>query len=222
MQANPIQNTKASEVLPSTGPSNHAADRINAKMREKAASQLLKLHPPKLVHSAAQPTPQQISALNDPKNPHSSSVLQKQYAFTHLSSKHALPAQSTVAPVPRTPNVSALKERLLSPFDTYQVSDADDDSESDDESEHKAKSKKYIPNWAQPKFLDNACKNQFNFLEMKHSDPDNIFGKVDTCDLHAVFGKSKRFRNRQSTGNWTNDKLTEHEVTMYKVALGIP
>ena len=59
-------------------------------------------------------------------------------------------------------------------------------------------------------------------------DPDDIFGQKiheqdEACDLGDIFGKeqpSKRFHRRTSSGNWSQDRLTEPEEKIYKQALG--
>ena len=102
---------------------------------------------------------------------------------------------------------------VLSPMDTYELSDRDQsDSESEDEGQRKPK--KRIPEWAQKAKLIPALDHQFS---QKLHDPDQIFGEVLTCDLQEIFDiKKARYQRRTSSGNWTQDRVTAAEKLAYK------
>lgn len=134
----------------------------------------------------------------------------------YLSSSNALKSSMKATPVQKEETPSSVKSNLstvLSPMDTYELSDKDQsDSESEDEGQ--GKSTKRIPEWAQKAKLVPALENQFN---KKLHDPDEIFGEVHTCDLQQIFdGKKARYQRRTSSGNWTQDRVTAAEKLAYK------
>lgn len=119
------------------------------------------------------------------------------------------------------------KQEVLSPMDTYEMSDSGSDSESDEsdyyesdyyEEEHHHKR---VPKWAQPSNLAPAVEKQF-MDGPGRIDPDAIFPEVSTCDLASVFDKKKkaRYRKRTSSGNWTKDGVTAQENLVYKRSMG--
>jgi len=77
-----------------------------------------------------------------------------------------------------------------------------------------------IPDWAQKSNLIPALERQF--LEgPDRIDPDTIFPEVATCDLEAIFDRSKaRYNKRTSSGNWTKDRVTASETLVYKRTMG--
>lgn len=107
------------------------------------------------------------------------------------------------------------RAELLSPLDTYEISDNED---TDDELDDEERRKKRIPGWARHNRLVEAIEYQFS-VGRKVIDPDEIFGEVRTCDLETVFEQSKdRYKQRTSSGCWTNDRVTEEEKLAYKQA----
>jgi len=119
---------------------------------------------------------------------------------------------------------SLIKKEAMSPMDTYEISDREDsetddsDSDSDDE-----RVKKKVPTWAQRSNLYSALEEQYNgHIGGKKVDPDEIFPEVHSCDLEAIFGrrKSKNYRSRASSGNWTKDQVTVAEKLVYKRQMG--
>ncbi len=111
--------------------------------------------------------------------------------------------------------------KVLSPMDTYQMSDRDesDSGSSGDEYEDTSSSKK-IPKWAQRDNLMRALERQFLNGPDK-LDPDKIFPEVSTCNLEAIFGqKKKRYAKRASTGDWRADTVTIAEKMVYKRNMG--
>jgi len=110
------------------------------------------------------------------------------------------------------------KQKVLSPMDTYEMSDREgsDSGESDNEE----RGKKKIPKWAKKENLVPALEKQF--LEgVNKMDPDEIFPEVTSCDLEAIFDKKKsRYIKRTSSGNWTKDSVTQAEKLVYKRNMG--
>ncbi|MGK3743784.1 MAG: hypothetical protein ACI8RD_001708 [Bacillariaceae sp.] len=116
------------------------------------------------------------------------------------------------------------KSKVMSPMDTYEISDREDsdtdDSDSDSENE---KTKKKIPTWALRANLYPALEKQYNGrIGSRKVDPDEIFPEVQSCDLEAIFGtkKAKAYRSRASSGNWAQDKVTVAEKLVYKREMG--
>mmetsp|Transcript_45738 Transcript_45738/g.51577 ORF Transcript_45738/g.51577 Transcript_45738/m.51577 type:complete len:662 (-) Transcript_45738:158-2143(-) len=116
------------------------------------------------------------------------------------------------------------KSKLMSPMDTYEISDREDsdtdDSDSDSENE---KQKKKIPTWAMRANLYPALEEQYNGrIGSRKVDPDDIFPEVQSCNLEAIFGtkKAKTYRSRASSGNWAQDKVSAAEKLLYKREMG--
>lgn len=120
---------------------------------------------------------------------------------------------------------SSFKEsKVMSPMDTYDISDREnsdtDDSDSDSENETQ---KKKVPKWALRANLYPALEDQYNGrIGSRRVDPDDIFPEVQSCDLEAIFGtkKAKVYRSRASSGNWAKDKVTTAEKLVYKRQMG--
>lgn len=112
----------------------------------------------------------------------------------------------------------------MSPMQTYEMSDRDEESDSEEDSEEESdnKPKKAIPEWAQRTNLNRALEKQF--ADGPHRmDPDKIFGEVETCKLEEIFGDvkaKKRYHKRTSSGNWTKDHVTIAEKLAYKRTMG--
>lgn len=114
--------------------------------------------------------------------------------------------------------------KVLSPMDTYEISDREDSETDDSDSESENdKPKKKIPTWAQRANLYSALEEQYNGrIGSVKIDPDDIFHEVQSCDLEAIFGpkKSKMYKRRASSGNWANDQVTVAEKLIYKREMG--
>ena len=117
------------------------------------------------------------------------------------------------------PQQKTTRTDIMSPMDTYEMSDRDEDS-SDYDSEEEAKPKKRIPRWARKENLIPALERQF--LDGPHRmDPDTIFPEVSTCDLESIFANKKaRYKKRTSSANWAKDKVTAAEKLVYSRAMG--
>jgi len=115
-------------------------------------------------------------------------------------------------------------EKALSPMQTYEMSDREEDSDSesdsDEEEYERSKTKKSIPEWAVKANLHRALERQFADGPDRQ-DPDKIFGEVITCNLEEIFDKKKsRYQRRTSSGNWTKDHVTLAEKLTYKRTMG--
>jgi len=117
----------------------------------------------------------------------------------------------------KEPGWVALRHIELGPKveeDNYEISEA---AGSDDEQLDRDRSQKPTPSW---------CDDYLKLLARQdHVDPDSIFtSRVPLCNLDDIFteemykqvGKRRPKRERGSSGNWTRDKLTRHEVAHYK------
>lgn len=110
-------------------------------------------------------------------------------------------------------------KKVLSPMDTYQMSDREESESEESESEEQT-NRKPIAVWAQRQNLLPALQEQF-LDGPKKMDPDKIFHDIFTCDLEAIFGKKKsKYQDRRSTGNWTKDKVTLQERDAYSRQMG--
>ena len=117
------------------------------------------------------------------------------------------------------PQQKTTRPDIMSPMDTYEMSDREEDS-SDYDSEEEAKPKKRIPRWARKENLIPALERQF--LDGPHRmDPDSIFPEVSTCDLESIFANKKaRYKKRTSSANWAKDTVTAAEKLVYSRAMG--
>ena len=117
------------------------------------------------------------------------------------------------------PQQKTTRPDIMSPMDTYEMSDREEDS-SDYDSEEEAKPKKRIPRWARKENLIPALERQF--LDGPHRmDPDSIFAEVSTCDLESIFANKKaRYKKRTSSANWAKDKVSAAEKLVYSRAMG--
>lgn len=125
-------------------------------------------------------------------------------------------------PAPQVESWKQLRRIALSPKkddDNYEISDRDDNSEG--EIVEIDRSHKHVPSWSQ------------NYLELLEAqggiDPDSIFGRtVPQCDLERVFadecyarfGTERPRRKRGSSGEWTQDRLSKAEISVYKEKMG--
>lgn len=112
-------------------------------------------------------------------------------------------------------------KKVLSPMDTYQMSDREEsESESSENENEEPANRKPIASWAQRQNLLPALQAQFIDGPNK-IDPDKIFHDIFTCDLEEIFGKKKsKYQDRRSTGNWTRDKVTLQERDAYSRQMG--
>ena len=119
---------------------------------------------------------------------------------------------------PSTPPPAAVRSPVLSPLDTYDMSDHEGSSDTDEEEERVRRAGKTVPKWAQREKLKQALHYQYNNNTI---DPDDLFGEVTTCDLEMIFDRKKaKYSRRTSSGNWTRDKATVAEKIAFKRTMG--
>lgn len=113
-----------------------------------------------------------------------------------------------------------LKKQVMSPVDTYEMSDREESDSGEESDEYERSPKKKIPKWAQKQNLKPMLERQF--CDGPHRiDPDSIFHEVSSCDLEAIFGKKKqKYSKRKSTGDWRKDRVTISEKHRYKQNMG--
>jgi Inner centromere protein, ARK binding region len=104
-------------------------------------------------------------------------------------------------------------------YESYPMTDSEDEvSDEDEYNEGRSrKPAKRYPAWTHPQALPAALQKQYSDPAM---DPDLIFGdfSAQSCDLVAIFGDVKdRYKRRGSSGNWTNDRLTEREKNEFSL-----
>ncbi|KAL7543568.1 hypothetical protein ACHAXR_012893 [Thalassiosira sp. AJA248-18] len=199
---------------------------ILAKMREKAAAEKNTENTVKTLPT--KPSPAIKHAKMVPSSPtvkRVSKVVTSQPALKSTALKSILDPANKPSPVPEIAKPEATKpqEKPLSPMQTYEMSDREEDSDSEsdsDEEYERQRPKKAVPEWAQKSNLHRALERQFadgpNRL-----DPDKIFGEVLTCNLEDIFDKKKsRYVRRTSSGNWTKDHVTIAEKLTYKRTMG--
>lgn len=103
----------------------------------------------------------------------------------------------------------------------YQISDDDDSDRGDDDDIYERNPVeihgKMIPIWARGEQLLKQLRRQ------KRIDPDSIFsGFTADCSLSDIFQTQKpRWQNRNDSGWWDSDRVTEEEVAQFKAVLGI-
>jgi hypothetical protein len=180
---------------------------LAAQMREKAAAKFNKNND---IPSNAPASTQQVDVPSSvkPVDPSGALATSSGQASAEPESKKSTPASTTS------------QRSVLSPLDTYEMSDREQ-SESDSDSENESrKEKKRVPLWAQKPNLIPALEKQYTSKTCKF-DPDEIFGEVETCDLRAIFDQKKaRYQRRTSSGNWNQDRATAAEKLTYKRKLG--
>ena len=199
-------------------------------MREKNAAQHVRKTPAPFASSL-----KSVSAMSSSsKSAFSSSSLSKKNTYFNSASKFGSlnknymnknnsgaqdPLAQTVKQHHHLPT-----EKPPSPMDTYEISDREDSETDDSDSEaENDKQKKRIPLWAQRQNLYKSLEEQVNGrIDGRKVDPDDIFPEVQSCDLEAIFGnqKKKNYRSRNSSGNWTRDKVTAAEKLVYKRQMG--
>ena len=146
----------------------------------------------------------------------SSSVAPQQQAQSAVSSNES----DVIEKKNKTPPPSAKQARspVLSPLDTYDMSDHGGDSDTDEEVEYERRKGKRVPGWAQKENLKQALQRQYTDNSV---DPDDLFGEVTTCNLEAIFGRKKtKYQKRTSSGNWTRDRATVAEKLAFKRQMG--
>lgn len=124
-----------------------------------------------------------------------------------------------VQPKSRTPPPSEERSPVLSPLDTYEMSDHGGSSDTDEEEERARRVGKKLPKWANKENLRQALQQQFTTHTV---DPDELFGEVTTCNLEAIFGRRKsKYHKRTSSGNWARDKVSAAEKLAFKRQVGL-
>lgn len=179
-------------------------DQLAAQMREKAA--------------AAQPTSYKKAFASSTSKLTTASKMSQKSNNPFASSSVPDSLGTTLKQFP-----SFKKKTVQSPMDTYEISDREDSDsdDSDSESENDKRGKK-IPGWASRQNLLKALEQQYNGrIDGRKVDPDDIFPEVQSCNLEAIFGSKKsKYRSRNSSGNWTRDKVTVAEKLVYKRQMG--
>ena len=103
----------------------------------------------------------------------------------------------------------------------YQISDDDESDRGDDDDIYERNPVeihgKMIPIWARGEQLLKQLRRQ------KRIDPDSVFsGFTADCSLQDIFNTQKpRWQNRNDSGWWDSDRVTEEEVAQFKAVLGI-
>ncbi len=115
-------------------------------------------------------------------------------------------------------NITSKSQFPIKPeFTSYEMTDGEYDSD-DDEDDVSESNKKMIPDWARSRHLEKALEIQFS--KNYPIDPDDLFGEVETCNLEAIFDKkSLKYRTRNSSGDWANDRVTAEEKRWYKAQI---
>lgn len=133
----------------------------------------------------------------------------------------AVPNPSFIAKIEPTNVFSKPRQAHVLPkpqeFLSYEMTDEEYDSEDEEEEEdRRMQEQKQIPEWARSTNLQKALEIQFR--DDYPIDPDELFGEVQTCNLEAIFGKglSKYRKKRNSSGDWTKDRVTTAEKKRYK------
>lgn len=135
------------------------------------------------------------------------------------SSKHPAGSKIQKNPMSPPPSTKPLRSPVLSPLDTYEMSDHGGSSDTDEEEERARRQRKRVPKWAHKENLRNALHRQYTDNTV---DPDALFGEVTSCNLEAIFGrkKDKKYKKRTSSGNWTKDRATVAEKLAFKRQMG--
>jgi hypothetical protein len=209
--ANPLSSLKASGKATLAESKDGKRKLLAAQMREKAAIKFNKKN--EMTVKAAAST-HQVDA------PPSAKPVDPSGKLASTSSDRTPPAEPESGKTTSTPASTTSQQSVLSPLDTYEMSDREQ-SESDSDSENETrKDKKRVPSWAQKPNLIPALEKQYTAKSSKF-DPDEIFGEVQTCDLQAIFDQKKaRYQRRTSSGNWNQDRATAAEKLTYKRKLG--
>ena len=185
---------------------------LATQMREKAAARAFQN---KITNAASKTTTSSVS--NATNKRHLPLTNNSNHSNTCVSD----PLATTLK---QAPLIKKPPKVVMSPMDTYEMSDREDSDtdDSDSDSDNERMNKK-IPTWAQRSNLYSALEEQYNGrIGGKKIDPDEIFPEVHSCDLEAIFGrrKSKNYRSRASSGNWANDQVTAAEKLVYKRQMG--
>jgi len=179
---------------------------LAAQMREKHFAEAKK-------QTAVAPT---AAAPSVPAIPSQNSNLHVPSAAQPQPNVHSQQYQSK----PKTPSQPVPRPEVLSPMDTYEMSDREESDSSDYDSDEDEKARKKIPKWAQKHNLIPALERQF-MDGPQRLDPDEIFPEVSTCNLELVFDQKKaRYKKRTSSANWAKDRVTAAEKLVYKRTMG--
>jgi hypothetical protein len=217
-----------------TGATKHASETVSALKSKQAQERLEKMREKSkktgnmAAYSSIAPTAvisvTQSSSIHKNKVPHISTAdrikeIRKKALYKEVTTTlTGCPSSSQLFhPQARSQPKSII---LSKPEDNYEMSDCGSDSDSSEASEQRAK--KRIPDWARRKNLIPALEHQFSNQCL--IDPDELFGEVETCDLCEIFPNAdsmKRYKRRNSSGNWTEHRLTEEEKARYKQQINL-
>ncbi|CAM9094946.1 unnamed protein product [Chrysoparadoxa australica] len=157
----------------------------------------------------------------------------------HSSSSSSSKSASSTSPAasPTVASEAKKEDEERESYDAYEApptqggkgDDAEDEEEDQEDRTHHehvkeaeaaaaASNASGIPDWARGQNLAKILNKQYG--GPNPMDPDTIFPEFFTCDLERIFDtKKKRYRTRNSTGNWMHDRLTDAEVLAYKKAM---
>lgn len=194
-----------------TAPSGCKRQNLTSQMREKAFGRVGQA----ATTMSAAPSRQQMPPPPRPLQP-TTSQANESSGTNHNNDDDentaASPKKST------TPPPKQARSPVLSPLDTYELSDHGGSSDTDEEDERSRRAGKRVPNWAHKENLKRSLQRQY--VE-RSVDPDELFGEVTTCNLEAIFGREKtKYRKRTSSGNWTRDRATVAEKLAFKRQMG--
>lgn len=138
---------------------------------------------------------------------------------THKATLTKMVNAKAIEPKRLTPRHNAhkqaakLKPKLLSPIDTYEISDREEST--DDEEDNEERRRKHMPAWASGTSLREALRAQAN------SDPSAVFAVgASSCDLKHIFKTDRVFKKRTSSQNWGMDLSTQVERQKYRTEMG--
>jgi hypothetical protein len=178
---------------------------LTSQMRQKAFGRL----------GEAAATFNAAPSQSEPKHPRPLEISEEVSSTkqTRLENKTVQPLKSA------TPPPSTKRSPVLSPLDTYEMSDHGGSSDTDEEEERARRVGKKIPKWANKENLRHALQHQYTINRV---DPDELFGEVTTCNLEAIFGQRKsKYHKRTSSGNWARDKASVAEKLAFKRQVGL-
>lgn len=111
----------------------------------------------------------------------------------------------------RTPRSKVSK--AVSGESSYMMTPATETVIESPDKEERRRQEKHVPRWAKSKNILAAVETQ------NKEDPDEVFANAPPmCNLSDLFGDRRKYRTRSSSGNWTMDRLTALEKTVYKKA----
>ena len=184
--------------------------------------------PARLPHNKTPPHAQ-TSGVHPPPvpaqyTPEHGKLLPPSPAFPPSASSSHTPSQPKSKPSPQSYVFTPPPKPLVSAdANNYPLSDherSDDEDDEDDNSAAKRRAAR-IPSWAKEPNLSHALRAQ----QAAAVDPDSIFPPIDPfsmslAEIFKGFKRTKRIRERTSSGNWQMDALSVREDMQYKRDMG--